>query len=212
MSNGAAQTSAGKPDTDTAQIVVDLLRASLGKLDTDPAIATRLIARACSVLRTSQNPYAEAGTPGGLLAWQMAKITSHVDRNLDRPITIRELAATVRLGPSYFQRAFKRSFGISPHAFLLQRRIRRAQTLMLTTDNPLCEIALSAGFSDQSHLTTRFHRAIGTTPSAWRRNCRLYDDATQTTQDFGSDHPDFNQTLLRAGLALRSGEPGAAVV
>ena len=166
------ESSANPNSTDgVAQIVSKLLRASLENLDADPAGAAEFAFRAYSVLQRIQNAPSGGEIRGGLMRWQIRKVRAHVDENLCRPIAIFELAALVRLGASYFQRAFKRSFGVSPHAYMLDRRIQRAQTLMLTTDDSLCDIALAAGFSDQSHLTTRFHRAIGMTPNVWRREC-----------------------------------------
>ncbi len=174
--HGTAITGLSAPpehDVYPAQLIIDMLRAGLGHIDTNRDAAAKIITQACSVLESAGG--AEPGRHairGGLLTWQIRRVKAHIESHLDRSISVIELAGAVRLGPSYFQRAFKRSFGVSPHAFILDRRIRRAQTLMLTTQDSLCAIALAAGFSDQSHLTTRFHRAIGITPSTWRRERR----------------------------------------
>jgi len=69
----------------------------------------------------------------------------------------------------YFSRAFKVSFGETPHAYVMRRRVRRAQELMLNSDEPLSHIALACGFADQAHLSRLFRREVGATPSAWRR-------------------------------------------
>jgi AraC-like DNA-binding protein len=66
-------------------------------------------------------------------------------------------------------RAFKESFGCAPHAFLIRRRMERAQGLMLTTDEALGQIALACGLADQSHLTRLFQKWVGESPAAWRR-------------------------------------------
>ncbi|MEI9887625.1 MAG: AraC family transcriptional regulator [Rhizomicrobium sp.] len=154
-----------------AQIVVELLRASLKTLDTDREAACSYISKACSVLETvDAAPKPGMGlVRGGLAPWQVQRVKAYIEANLDKSVTVRDLSAVARLGPNYFQRAFKKQFEVSPHAFVMQRRIDKAQELMLTTDEPLCAIALAAGFSDQAHLTTRFHRIVGTTPSLWRR-------------------------------------------
>jgi AraC family transcriptional regulator len=155
--------------TSTMQIALELLHGSLRCLPDDHRAATQLIARACQVLQDRGGPSPETLVRGGLVPWQIRKVKAHVDANLGRTIGVAELAALVRLCPSYFRRAFKKSFGVSPHAFVMRQRVQRAQTLMLTTQDSLCHIALAAGFSDQSHLTARFHRAVGAAPSAWRR-------------------------------------------
>ena len=79
----------------------------------------------------------------------------------------------VRLSSSYFSRAFKVSFGCSPHSYILRRRIERAKFLMQGGDEPLAQVALECGLSDQAHLSRIFRRYVGCTPSRWRRTARL---------------------------------------
>lgn len=154
--------------------VVELLRAALEALPANGNDATTYITKACSVLEATSASVSNlegvcAYARGGLLPWQVKRIGQFIDANLDKPLSAEQLSAEVRLGPDYFQRAFKKSFGVSPHTFLVQRRIARAQELMLSTDHSLAEIALTVGFSDQAHFTTRFRRAVGATPGLWRR-------------------------------------------
>ena len=80
-----------------------------------------------------------------------------------------ELAELLGLSKGHFARTFKRAFGVSPHAYVLRRRIEVAQGLMLTTCEPLSSIALTCGMCDQSHLAHTFHRIVGETPDSWRR-------------------------------------------
>jgi transcriptional regulator GlxA family with amidase domain len=110
---------------------------------------------------------------GGLPAWKMRKVIAHVEANLSRRIPIQELARVVGLSASHFCRAFKCTFGASPHDYVLRRRVEIAQGLMLTTPEPLSSIAARCGMCDQSHLTRVFHRIVGETPYAWRRTRRV---------------------------------------
>jgi AraC family transcriptional regulator len=105
----------------------------------------------------------------GLAAWKARKVAAHVDANLGGKIHIEDLAELVSFSLSHFSRAFKRTFGITAHAWLMRRRIEVAQELLLTTDFTLSEIALRCGMADQSHFTHRFLRLVGETPSSWRR-------------------------------------------
>jgi AraC family transcriptional regulator len=106
---------------------------------------------------------------GGLTAWQARRLTAHVDANLAEKISTRHLAKLVNLSPSHFSRVFKCTFGLPPHAWVMRRRMERAQALMLTTSAKLSEIATSCGMTDQAHFTRRFQRVAGETPYVWRR-------------------------------------------
>src|SRR5882724_1641455 len=117
----------------------------------------------------------EPGLPslarGGLAPWQILRVKAHVEDHLDSTIRIGDLAAIARLSTGHFSRSFKRSLGMAPLAYLAERRLARAQNLMLATDDALSRIALDCGFYDQPHLTRMFRHHIGTSPNHWRR-CR----------------------------------------
>src|SRR5262249_41618803 len=83
--------------------------------------------------------------------------------------TVEELAKQALLSVSYFGRAFKVTFSDTPRAYLIQLRLERAKDLMLSTQEPLSQIALACGFADQAHLSRAFRRVMGETPAAWRR-------------------------------------------
>ncbi|MDK1491882.1 AraC family transcriptional regulator [Sinorhizobium sp. 7-81] len=104
--------------------------------------------------------------------WQVKRLKLHIENSISRPIALHELAALSRLSTSRFSAAFKISFGLPPHAYLIERRVAFAKTRMLTSDAPLCEIALDCGLADQAHLSRVFRRVTGTPPSVWRRSRR----------------------------------------
>jgi len=112
-------------------------------------------------------------TERGLSRWQVRKVADYIEGNLERRISISDLTALARLSSRYFASAFKRSFGLPPHAYLIHRRVERAQALMLATDMPLSEVSVAVGLSDQPHLTRLFNRIVGETPAQWRRERRL---------------------------------------
>jgi transcriptional regulator GlxA family with amidase domain len=95
-------------------------------------------------------------------------ILAHVEEN----ISLQALAAIVGLSRFHFTRAFKQSEGVTPHRFLLQCRVKRVQELLAATELPLSQIALAAGFSDQSHCSRRFRELVGITPSRYRWSTR----------------------------------------
>ena len=89
--------------------------------------------------------------------------------NLSEDIYLAELAALVGLSMAHFARAFRQSTGLPPHAWLVARRVERAQDMLTSSDEGVLEIALACGFSHGQHLARAFGRQTGTTPSAWRR-------------------------------------------
>ena len=110
-----------------------------------------------------------ASARGGLAPWQKRKVDRYLRENLDRTVRLNAVAEQVALSVSYFSRAFKESFGTTPHMHILRLRLELAQKLMLTTEEPLSQIAFACGLADQAHLSKLFRRLVGETPNAWRR-------------------------------------------
>jgi len=108
-------------------------------------------------------------TAGGLGPRQLRRVTEYIHQNIADAISLSALASVAGLSPSYFSRAFKASVGRAPYAHVVRLRIERAMAMMIETDEPLSQIALACGLSDQSHLSRRFHSLVGTSPSRWRR-------------------------------------------
>jgi AraC family transcriptional regulator len=106
---------------------------------------------------------------GGLAPWRIRRVTVHIEMNLDTTVRTKDLAALVELSSFHFCRAFRDSFGDSPHAYVTRRRIERAQGLMLTTNASLSQIAMDCGLADQAHFNRLFRRSVGESPGAWRR-------------------------------------------
>jgi AraC-like DNA-binding protein len=139
----------------------------------DPARASLHLSRALELLKpVGEEP--ESSTPaairrGGLQPWQILNIRMLVDRSLARRISVPEIAELVGLSDRQLSRAFKISFGISTHAYVVARRLAEARRLMIESELGLAEIALTCGLSDQAHLCHAFKKEMGMSPSAWRR-------------------------------------------
>jgi AraC family transcriptional regulator len=102
---------------------------------------------------------------------QVARIREYIRTNLARDIALTELADQLNLSPHYFSMLFKRALGVSPHHYVLRERIAQAQRLLAASRISISEVALSLGFSDQSHFSQAFRKMTGTTPKRYRSRC-----------------------------------------
>ena len=106
---------------------------------------------------------------GGLARWQIELALRLLLSDSSSSLSIKQIAAHCGLSRSYFERAFKTSLGTPPHRWLVRQRIQRAGEKLEQTNDSVSSIALSCGFTDQSHLTRVFGAAVGSSPAAWRR-------------------------------------------
>jgi AraC-like DNA-binding protein len=90
------------------------------------------------------------------------------DSRYFEPLDVDDLAAAAGLSRAHFSREFRRTFGVSPHAYLLTRRLERAAALLRNTDRTVAEICLDVGLASVGSFTTSFKRAHGMTPTAYR--------------------------------------------
>jgi AraC-like DNA-binding protein len=101
-------------------------------------------------------------------------------------LDVDDLAAAAGLSKAHFSREFRRAFGVSPHGYLLTRRLERAAALLRTTDRTVADVCLSVGLQSIGSFTTSFKRAFGRTPTAYR-----------------SAHPPAAQGALVPGCVVR---------
>jgi AraC family transcriptional regulator len=107
---------------------------------------------------------------GALAPWQQRLVTQMMRDRIFEGISINELAQACGLSTGALARGFKKSTGLSPHQWLLSRRVDLALELMTEPDISLADIAFSAGFSDQSHFSRVFAQKMGVAPGAWRKS------------------------------------------
>jgi AraC-like DNA-binding protein len=101
-------------------------------------------------------------------AW-FRRAEKFVLEHLAGPLSVESVADAAGLSRAHFSRLFKRACGLSPHEFVLRRRVERAKELLLSDPQlALAEVAAEVGFCDQSHLTARFRELTGRTPAAYR--------------------------------------------
>ena len=105
---------------------------------------------------------------GGLPTPTLRKVVDYIQGHLQEELGLRQLAELADLSSYHFAHVFKQSTGLSPHRYVLTQRIALAKMLLRSTRLPLVEIAFTAGFPSQSHLTVMFRKFVGCTPSAYR--------------------------------------------
>jgi AraC-like DNA-binding protein len=101
----------------------------------------------------------------------IARARDHLEAHLSRNVALAALASIAELDPFSLLRGFAKAYGLPPHAWLTQARVRRAQALLRAGSAP-AEVAAAVGFADQSHLTRHFRRLLGYTPGRYLEAAR----------------------------------------
>lgn len=112
----------------------------------------------------------------GLTHQQMRQVIDCVQAHLGQDLSLEVLAQQTGFSPYHFARLFRQTTGESPHQFVLQQRIERAQHLLKETKVPLAHVAIESGFANQSHFTQVFKRYLGLTPRTYRRDHSIRAD------------------------------------
>ena len=100
--------------------------------------------------------------------WRLQRVLDFVDNNLNKDITLQDLANAAGFSCRHFARSFSLQTGETPHRWVMKQRLERAKKLLKETDFSLSDISDSCGFSSQSHMTTLMKSETGTTPRQWR--------------------------------------------
>lgn len=133
------------------------------------AVQERQIRRLRQWLAIPSSPARTTHLRGGLSPAALRRVQLFVEANLERTIHLADLAGRAELSLYHFARAFKMSAGMTPRAFVEERRIERAKQLINETRHSLADVAVECGFGTQSRLTTMFKRRTGFTPAEYRR-------------------------------------------
>jgi transcriptional regulator GlxA family with amidase domain len=171
------------PNLDIPAAIPSLIDAAVAAFDADRDTSRRYLLRASGLLRVRRVLGSDGRSArrlrvrGGLLAWQLSRVLDHIEAHLAEEVTVKTLADLIQVSRGHLSRAFKVSVGVSPCHYIGTRRVELACTMMRTTRESLCQIAVACGLCDQSHLCKLFHRTTGMTPSAWRRMIRARDAA-----------------------------------
>ena len=102
-------------------------------------------------------------------ARDLSRVVSYIETHLSERITVQVLAKLINMNVGRLFRTFKQSVGVTPIRYITARRVQLICTLLIATREPLSQVALACGLSDQAHLCKVFRRAMGASPSHWRR-------------------------------------------
>jgi AraC family transcriptional regulator len=106
--------------------------------------------------------------PRWLTPGRLKRIDAFIEANLSNTIAVADLAAELGLSSGFLTRAFTQTAGVTPHAYIMDRRLSRARHLLRHSAMSIAQIASLCGFSHQSHLNRHLLRQTGLSPSAYR--------------------------------------------
>lgn len=163
------------PELYAAMLAVDTELSTRG---TGGPLLIESLANALAVylIRHLMNPRRLRRRADGPLSRQkLRQITEYIMENLESGLSLEQMAAIVNVSPYHFVRQFKAATGVSPHQYVIAQRVERAKEV-LRTDGALtlAEVALNAGFYDQSHFCFHFKRFAGVTPAQFRASKKCF--------------------------------------
>jgi AraC family transcriptional regulator len=138
------------------------------------AMTTAMLAR---LLDTQTAPAVKRSS--GLSSQLLRRATDFMEANLHQTISLEDIAVQTGLSRMYFASQFRRSTGLSPHTYLLTRRLERAKELLAADTPSLLDVAIAVGFQSQSHFTAVFRKLVGSTPGQWRAKATLHKSAEE---------------------------------
>jgi len=132
---------------------------------------------------------------GGLPASKVRRVIAFIENNLHRELRLEELAAVTHMSPYHFARLFKRATGVSPHRFVVRRRIAAATALLTESTSSIGSIARTVGFRTASHFATTVRRVTGMTPSSYRERSGVAEPPVETRPVVAADADETIRTL-----------------
>jgi AraC family transcriptional regulator len=149
-------------------LVEHVVRALMAELEA-PAPAGRIYADSLAVALTTRLLQsfgtANATARQTLSKPQVRRLVEFIEGNLEAELTLEQLAGVVGISVPHLTTLFRRTMGQSVHAYVMERRVHRARTLLLGGNRSIADVALETGFAHQSHLARWMRRLLGVTPS-----------------------------------------------
>lgn len=152
--------------------MADMLRMMFHTLSTSQnQLLRESVIYSCMVKLMSRHSRSNTSLPTPALAQtQLTLVKQFLDDFPGENVSLEALATLAGLSPYYLIKQFQRVFGLPPHAYQIQCRIRLAKQ-KIKLGCKLLDVALECGFHDQSHLNRHFKRAMGVTPGQYAKEC-----------------------------------------
>lgn len=147
----------------------ELLGSSYGREESIESLLTLFgihVLRTYTSLNERRNPH----TIGGLTPLARRRVIDFIHANLACKLTIEKLASIAELSPSYFSRAFRQSFGQTPHELIITTRLQAARNMIVSSNASLEEISRATGFTSNSHMSTVMKKTWGQNPTQVRHS------------------------------------------
>lgn len=106
----------------------------------------------------------------------LQEVMDYITNNIEKNITVEELAEIMHLHPNYFIRKFKQFTGMPPMKYLTLAKMEKAKSLLTVTDTPICDISDALGYKDPAHFTKVFKASCGYSPCKFRNRFSKEDD------------------------------------
>jgi AraC-like DNA-binding protein len=143
-------------------LLADLRSGCADGAATAEGIAAALVERVLvRQLRSGPNAMSDA----------MERVRGHVEEHLNAPLSLEDLASVAGLSVFHFCRVFRDRLAVTPHQYILTRRLERAKQLLWERSGAsILDVALACGFASPSHFAAQFKRHTGQTPLQWTRS------------------------------------------
>ena len=151
---------------DLASISVSLQQAS--SPESQLALEETVLTAVATVVRMVGTNHTPPRRPAPAATRRMAAVFEYIDARLESDLSLADLSAHVAMSKFHFLRTFKHASGMTPHQYILGRRLRAAAVALRATQKPIARVALDQGFGDLSTFNHSFRRVMGVTPTAFR--------------------------------------------
>lgn len=154
---------------EASQAALNDVKRAIQLAETDlPDLYDRRLALLTLILTELQSPEHDTPKPTSQDP-KFGRLLTFLEENLDRKISLEDMAGHVELSASHFRAVFRRRFGISPGTFFLHQRMEHAARFLRETRRPIKSIARAVGYEQLPHFYRAFQRHHGQTPAAYRR-------------------------------------------